>query len=177
MTATLWRLMCDDALLRIPKGTPLVSGGAAWADHLAVYLFLNGHTDHLTLHLPAPAPTKRGFAGTLGTAGCAANHYHRLFSEVIGRSSMLDIMNAIERGAQYTTQPTNAGLCAFKIRNLQVAQDATTAAFAYTWGNGKAPVDGGTAHTWRILKCPKLHIPLAQLEVLGPGTLFQGVEK
>lgn len=163
MDAALWGLMVSDAIYRIPKGASVVSGGAAWADHLAVHLYLCGHAGDLKLHLASPRPIKSAFPGARGTAAQAANYYHQAFSEVIGRSSIGEIAEAIERGAQYTTQPLHSGLYAFKLRNLSVAEDATKGALAYTWGNGSVPKDGGTAHTWRLMKCPKQHIPLSKL--------------
>lgn len=163
-TRHLWLSMLDDAMHRVPLGSHLVSGGAAWADHLAVRLFLTGYASGLDLHLPAEFETAHRFRGERGTAGGAANFYHMAFSAAVGINSVLEIIEAINRGARYTTQATAPGMSAFKTRNRLVAAAATTGALAYTWGDGAAPADGGTLHTWRLISAPKTHVPLAGLQ-------------
>lgn len=162
MTAQLWDAMCDDARARVPQGATLVSGGAAWADHLAVRLFLDGHAGGLILHLPSTFAHCRAFAGGRGSAGSAANYYHGLFKVATGVDGIPEICDAVWRGAQYTTQAPDIGMGAFMIRNMEVAKMADTL-IAYTWGERAAPADGGTAHTWRICKGSKTHVALATL--------------
>lgn len=163
MTADLWRAMCDDARQRVPKGSALVSGGAAWADHLAVRLFLDGHAAALTLHLPSTFASVGAFAGGKGSAGGAANYYHERFKAATGTDGISEICAAIWRGARYTTQLPDIGMCAFMMRNVDVANMATSC-IAYTWAEGSAPADGGTAHTWRAIRGQKTHVPLASLK-------------
>jgi hypothetical protein len=74
----------------------LVSGGAAWADHVAVKLFLNKKVPHLRLYLPClfesgsfingpdPVNAKFNTAGTL-------NYYHQVFQRVTGVNSLSQI--------------------------------------------------------------------------------------
>lgn len=163
VTRDLWNAMVRDAQMRVPRGAPLVSGGAAGADHVAVALFLIGHTASLRLHLPGVFQTCTSFDGGYGTAAGAANYYHGLFSNVIGMSSMTMLVRAIERGAEYTTQPKGPGMGAFMARNALVASDATAGCLAYTWGTGDTPADGGTRHTWDRIKGQRVHVPLGGL--------------
>lgn len=162
MTRDLWARMVADAKHRIAPGATLVSGGAAWADHVAVALFLDGHASGLVLHLPAPLLPSHTFAGSAGSAGSATNYYHSKFSAAIGRSSVEDIATAILFGASFTAHPKEPGMKAFFVRNAMVASEAT-ACIAYTWGEGLEPADGGTNHTWSLIQGRKLHVPLSTL--------------
>ena len=49
-----WNNMLEDAESRVSKNDTLISGGAAFADHIAVKLFLEGKVKGLKLRLPAP---------------------------------------------------------------------------------------------------------------------------
>lgn len=166
MTLSLWEWMVNDATRRVPKGTHLVSGGAAWADHLAVKLYLNGHTDKLTLHLPAPFTTK-WFVGPGGGSASAANYYHERFSQIISIDSLLEIRQALEKGAIATFESYQGGYEGMFARNLKVAQ--ADEMLAYTFGLGRIPADGGTRDTWDHCKGIKTHIPLP----LNPVNLFE----
>lgn len=162
MSAELWTRMVADAKRRIAPGATLVSGGAAWADHVAVALFLGSHAAELILHLPAPLLPNHLFAGAAKSAGATSNFYHSKFSAAIGRSSIEDISTAILFGATYSAAPKAQGMKAFFERNAMVARDAT-ACIAYTWGEGAEPADGGTNHTWSLIQGRKLHVPLSSL--------------
>lgn len=162
MTAPLWVAMVNDATSRIPEGSELVSGGAAWADHLAVELFLLGHAKRLRLHLPAPFATCDAFAGGYGTAGGAANFYHQAFSKATGKKTIREIATACHKGAEFTMQPEAPGMSAFFARNAVVAAEAS-ACFAYTWGEGSEPSDGGTKNTWGQIKGTRVHVSLGAL--------------
>ncbi len=137
----------------------LISGGAAWADHLAVKMFLDGKISRLRLHLP----TQFDMAACRFVEdrrnrydpGVTANRYHRLMSENLGINSLNEIKRAIEWGA--SVKVTHG----FKNRNLEVADEANyVLAFTFGTSNEKADVfnnedaaesglkDGGTAHTW-----------------------------
>lgn len=167
MGASLWAAMCRDVSNRVKPEDIVISGGAAWADHLAVWLFLQKRVAGLVLHLPAPFRDASAFAGEKGSAGSAANFYHKKFSDACGIDSVGQICDAIWQGALYTTQLPNIGMSAFFMRNMQVARDAD-GCFAYTWGPGKAPADGGTKHTWGLLGGSKIHVPLATLPIMLP---------
>lgn len=164
MTKALWEAMCADASGRfLPDvGYHLISGGAAWADHVAVWLFLNGEVDKLTLHLPAPILEGLVFSGPPGSAATAANFYHAKFSKIIGKDSIQQITLARDMGAKITEQPMSEGYGAMFARNNLVAADANMC-LAYTWGEGKVPADGGTKYTWDKITGRKVHVPLGGL--------------
>lgn len=160
MTLALWGWMCKDALERIPKGAHLVSGGAAWADHLAVNLFLNGHASALTLHLPAPLDDSACFVGPHSSAASAANYYHDRFSNVIGLDTRWELLQATQMAQCHGgEEPAAPGYGAMFARNRKVAADATHM-LAYTFADGDVPADGGTKHTWDMFTGTKTHISL-----------------
>lgn len=163
MTLRLWLWMVAHAKGSIPKNSHLISGGAAWADHLAVQLFLDGHVSRLTLHLPAPMTDK--FHGPYKSAASAANYYHQTFSERIGVDTLNQIVLASEMpGCTGSVQPEQAGYGGMFARNGKVAADAN-AMLAYTFGLDKQPADGGggTLDTWNKCACDpakKMHVTL-----------------
>jgi len=121
-----------------------VSGGAAWADHVAVSLYLKHQIlkkFDLSLHLPAKL-TITGFMQGFDKydAGKTSNYYHELFSKKIGIDSIQELNCA-------------AGLCCnttigtdFKSRNTLVANEADIL-LAFTFGEGSELKDGGTKDT------------------------------
>lgn len=121
----------------------LVSGGAALSDHVAVRLFLDGHVNKLTLHLPVPW-IGHGFkeTGSKMDTGRTSNWYHTLFSQVCGIDSLAEIQQAIEQGA---TIKSGAG--GFKERNTDIANEADVL-LAFTFSGKETPNDGGTGDTW-----------------------------
>lgn len=161
MNKELWLAMVADVVRRIPRGSHVVSGGAAWADHLAVELFLTGHAHELTLHLPAPIKDLQ-FVGPYKSAASAANYYHKLFSEVIGRNSIAEIVTAAAHEHCYGTIEAEApGYGAMFARNAKVAQQEYL--LAYTFGEGFQPTDGGTVDTWNKCTGERYHVPLSTL--------------
>lgn len=153
----------------------LVSGGAAWADHLAVRAYLDEEAEQLRLFLPARLAQGR-FAGPPADAARTANHYHDEFSRIVGIDTLAQIDEAVRRGAVVSF---HAG---FKTRNLEVAA-AASQVLAFTFGAGREPAavveadeafgsafdaglkDGGTAHTWAQAwrAEAKLHVDLGWL--------------
>lgn len=121
----------------------LVSGGAAWADHVAVLVFLQDPTKYkLTLHVPAAFEGDRykdvgGFGAS--NPGGTANYYHGKFSKAVGRDTIREIAEAIKLGA---TVIVGKG---FFDRNKLVAKSG--AILAFTFGDKEWVKDGGTAHT------------------------------
>lgn len=141
-------------------GVVLVSGGAAWADHLAVSLWLEGVVGGLELYFPAPwRASPPGFVGaSRSDAGNVANWYHQSFSARMGRNTLAGLQRAIDSGAVVTV---NRG--GFKARNAQVAA-RSEALLAYTFSTTGAPDDGGTAHTWHLAtKAERIHVDIASL--------------
>lgn len=158
MCKQLWDFMVADAKARIPKDSHVVSGGAAWADHIAVQLLLDGHATELTLHLPAPFNGE--FMGpAYGSSASAANYYHVLFSRAIG----VDTLKQIETIASWDNvhgdvEPAMHGYSGMINRNSKVAK--ADFMFAYTFGKGTQPADGGTLDTWNKCKGIKTHVTL-----------------
>jgi len=106
----------------IESVTTLVSGGAAWADHVAV-------------HLSGDFPTKLFIPAS--PKDCeTARYYHAKFSRVIGRDSFIEVLDF----------PHKEFRGSFKERNTHVA-DAADVFIAMTFGAGPKVKDGGTADT------------------------------
>ena len=146
----------------------LVSGGAAWADHVAVCLYLRGRPlvprpYDLMLHFPAEYLGNEckfeEFPGSKTSPGNVANYYHSLFSRKLGRKSLFDIRSALFFGAKCTVSPGG-----FFERNLLVGDCDVLLAFTFSTGN--EPQHGtGTHHTWKHSKATTMiHISLQHLE-------------
>lgn len=174
LTTAHFEWMVDSALKTLvsfgldPSETHLISGGAAWADHVAVELFLRKKVAGLTLYAPC-AFAEASFVDT-GSAdwrtnpGKTSNYYHRLFSEKIGRNSLTEIATACARGAVLDTSGTG-----FHSRNSAIAARATHM-IAFTWSEEGKPTDGGTLDTWK--KCAlagefKVHVSLKEVSLFS----------
>ena len=167
----------------LPSGrVRLVSGGAAWADHVAVQLFLSDpNVFDLELHLPAPFEAAEGkfrdFQDARGNSirdwrtnpGGTSNYYHRAFSAKLGRNSLLDLASAIKQGAQVVVGD------GFQDRNSGVAQ--ADAAIALTFGKASRLKDGGTSGTMgeflALGRGQSWHIDLNNWEVFSPARVDQ----
>lgn len=171
LTAALYRKMMDRAVLLIKdfgggKPVQLSSGGAAWADHVAVSLFLADRTSYpfLTLHLPCRLTIQNSTHMFVDTGvgdfrvnpGRSANRYHKHFSNITSRDSIGDIFHATDQGAK--TEIHNE----FFERNTRVAK--CDFLIAFTWATGDRPVDGGTEDTWSKCHARKVHVPMGELE-------------
>lgn len=188
MTRALYDAMVSEAAEAVKSWGVVVavSGGAAFADHVAVRLFLDGVVKRLVLHLPAdfdgrafvPNPSVRF------NPGQTCNSYHREFSRRCGLDSLSEIAEASRSGAVLAVTP------GFHMRNSQVAADCTHL-LAFTFGRSVSGVDrqegryrdflpaepgftdpkaaglrdGGTAHTWGQAWKPviKRHVHLGLL--------------
>lgn len=167
LNARVFQAMLVDAKERVEtlaeeyrEDVALVSGGAAVADHIAVRLFLDKAVEKLYLFLPAP------FNGDLKQFDCAfeagrtSHYYHQKMKRWYHpRSSNRELAQAIV--AEGCSVATN--LKGFKARNLQVAKNADVV-LAYTFGEGEAPKDGGTFHTWsNATHAERIHVPIGTL--------------
>ena len=158
MNEDLFQKMCYSSLSHI-KGNELVSGGAAWGDHVAVALFL-GFPERFSLVLHLPCPFEGGQYKDNGSydwrvnPGRTSNSYHRAFSKAANRDSLEDIQRAIALRAKVIVYD------GFHKRNDIVAESPNMIAF--TWGLDQ-PEDGGTKYTWDKCKTSKVHISLARL--------------
>lgn len=135
--------VANETIIRI-KPDYLVSGGAAWSDHLAVKLYIDYyHLFGLKLFLPVK------FDGQFNeqeltipfNCGRVLNHYHRDFGKVIGLDTLAQIDQVIESGI---IPETGKG---FHGRNTQIAE-ASHDILAFTFGEGERLKDGGTKDTW-----------------------------
>jgi hypothetical protein len=160
------RKRLDELLHCVPVAErDLQSGGAAWADHLAVDVFNDKQAASLTLHFPAPFLRDTSLSGPAFAptdAGRTANHYHQEFTaKFLGNStfpwnSLFDIDWALDEGAKHTVSDGSHA------RNFLVGQCDWRIAF--TFGEGAVPKDGGTKHCWDHSLAPKkTHIPLGSL--------------
>ena len=148
---------CLSLLSDIPKEERfLISGSAAISDHLAISLFLSNNAHCLTLYLPALWDDRQHiFYGNKDAN--TANYYHKLFSEKMGGNTLLGIQRAIDKGA--TIHQIQEG---FLARNIFVGHTDKLIAFGFE--NGSAPLNGGTAHTWRNSPCnDKIYVNISEL--------------
>jgi len=143
-----------------PKDVVLVSGGAPWADHVAVSLFLDGKVSGLRLHLPGKLETgPKGpyitpLSDTTARDCVTFTSYHHRFKEVTGLDGLAQIQQAIDQGASVDMYPGY-----FK-RNRAVAADCTALVALHT--KRKHPSQqssGGTVYTFKRARVPKLYIP------------------
>lgn len=142
-----------------PEHVTAVSGGAAWANHIAVSLYLGDKVHNLTLYFPATFEfMAEGGPQFIGDKTAdTVNYYHRLFSQKMGGPTRVGITKALDKGARAVT------VLGFKARNLMVADCDLMVAF--TWGEGSEPKPGGTHHTWSHSAAPvKIHVPLKELQ-------------
>uniref|UniRef100_A0A1X7UQN9 Uncharacterized protein n=1 Tax=Amphimedon queenslandica TaxID=400682 RepID=A0A1X7UQN9_AMPQE len=158
----------------------LVSRGAAWADHIAVSLYLLEEVNGLILHFPTKFITKNekphffdtGEKNWKTNPGRTANLYHEAFSNEIKDNSLQQIYSAIAIGAKYREHK------GFHERNSFVAKSDYLIAF--TWSYKEEPKKGtGTYDIWK--KCSKgtrkIHVLLkslvdspAAMEPMEPST-------
>lgn len=125
LTIDHWNEMVKVAeeIAKFEKATDLVSGGAAWADHVAVQLYFNKDIP-LKLFLPANEDDLM-----------TAQNYHAHFSMAIGRNTWKEVM-----GLKYESYGR------FKDRNSKVAKFGNVF-LAMTFGDGAVVKDGGTKDT------------------------------
>lgn len=148
--------MCECAKLLIQQFNEsnyrvdtLVSGGAAWADHVAVKLYLQKMLPHLKLFLPCPydadaqrydeTPLTPKEATRGYSTGKIANDLHRRFTKKVGFDSLGEIFLAIKSGAEIVVGK------GFYARNALVAQSDVI--LAMTFGDKNWVKEGGTSHT------------------------------
>jgi len=158
----LWCAMWEDARRRFVSNVELVSGGAAWADHIAVSLFLaDPEQFKLRLYLPSVfAQHTYRFVGPASSSAAAANYYHERFTQQTGIDGRREIATAMTMpGCTVEMEPSAEGYGGMFARNSKVAL-ASDACLAYTWGQGKEPADGGTKDTWDKITGRKVHVPL-----------------
>jgi hypothetical protein len=147
-----------------PSEVVLVSGGAAWADHVAIRLFFDGNFGGLTLHYPCEWDCKNTQFHETGTSswrtnpGRSANRYHGQFTEKIGVSSLLELKHAHAHGAIVQVHD------GFHARNAAIAKAEYLIAF--TWASSPNTITGGTKHTWNLSSShTKIHVSLPTFKI------------
>ena len=147
LNETVYQKMYDTTLEVLSNydidNTVLVSGGAAWADHLVVKYKLEHNEHPIELHLPAEFDVDNsGFIENKdGDAGSTANYYHLRFSERCNIDSLLELSIAIQL-INTLCIDTYKG---FFARNLEVSK--SNVVIALTYGDKDRVKDGGTFHT------------------------------
>ena len=143
----------------------LVSGGAAWSDHVAVDLCLQHKFPGLELHLPCawvggqrPQHQDNGVSSWISNPGRLANRCHASFSAAVKHNTLQDIEQAVLAGAVVQEHK------GFHARNEIVARSPYLVAFS--WAENEGALTGGTRHTWNKCRGTKVHVPLSSLEVV-----------
>jgi hypothetical protein len=143
----------------------LVSGGAAWADHIAVSLFLDRFMHcSLELHLPCPfdltvpAYQDDGSRDFRKNPGGTSNYYHRQFSQKMGGNTLTGLRKAI--------RSANCEIIigkGFHDRNSGIAKVDCMLCFHFA-GRGATKPKGGSLDTWNKSKAyEKVYVPLESL--------------
>jgi hypothetical protein len=126
--------------------THLVSGGAAFIDHVAVKLFLKKKAPHLRLFLPCEWDNgsfkDNGTDDWKSNPGRTANRLHKAFQTRTQINSLSEIQIVKNKGAELISVAKG-----FYARNALVAKSDFL--LAMTFGNGHEVKEGGTAHTVR----------------------------
>jgi len=143
--------------------TELVSGGAAWSDHVAVCVFnsMKNEGKEVSLTIALPCKYENGkFYDTKEfnwrtNPGGTANYYHKLMCDrTNGEYHVGQIQDAINNGAKVIIGK------GFMDRNSVIAEKADELV-AFTFGVGEIPKDGGTKNTWDKFDGPKKHYQLS----------------
>ncbi len=131
--------------------THLVSGGAAYMDHIAVKLFLEHIVPHLRLFLPDLWENGSyhftSDKDPYNNPGGIANYYHELFRRKTGINSLSDIQIAQAEGAELIDRNKYGNILGFYARNALVAKSDFI--LACTFGQEHMLKDDGTADTVR----------------------------
>lgn len=150
-----------------PSQVRLVSGGAAWSDHIAVELFLKHEYAQLELNLPCrwqeksddglgPCYVDNGQYSWKTNPGHMSNHYHQECSKSLGYSTLQEIQDAMDKGAMTHVY---AG---FHARNRKIARAKYMVAFS--WASEPSCLSGGTKYTWNASRAlHRHHVSLAYL--------------
>eukprot|EP01132_Coremiostelium_polycephalum_P008527 gene8527-10482_t len=155
----------------------LVSGGAAWADHVAIESYFRHPETELLIYLPCELVEIKNSTSSndnnnnnnikkyqyydsleknfVKNPGRTSNKYHSEFSKTMNRDTMTEIMKAKEIGAVL-----NSDYHGYHARNTMVAKSDYILAF--TLAPGDSPLSpSGTSDTWKKAKTlNKKHIPL-----------------
>lgn len=163
-----------------PAECTLVSGGAPWADHVAVELFLEGKVAGLELYLPGQLydrdDTTAGIRPVESSARKDASvlvGYHRSFAEKTGIKGLDRIREAERKGAVIMSAD------GFFARNDMIAANCDAMIALHT--NETHPNKqkrGGTKYTFKKAAVPKIYVPItATARTVKALTNFTAEEK
>lgn len=130
-----------------PENIILVSGGSAWADHIAIQLYLTKKFAGLELYLPSEFdPKKKRFKNT--HEGRRLNFLHEQCQDKTG----MPILNEITRVVSSAKASSNSRVKiiikrGFIQRNTLISKN-NDHLVAFTFSSSDEPNGGGTADTW-----------------------------
>ena len=131
----------ENVLHRKPSDIILVSGGSAWADHIAVLLYLKGEFSGIELYLPSRFdPKQKKYINT--HEGRTLNQLHTECQEKTGLNVFEDLTKTVSRKAVKVTIKRR-----FLARNTLIAKNCDHL-IAFTF-NPDSPIKGGTFDTWK----------------------------
>ena len=157
-------------MVQVGPVSHLVSGGAAFADHLAVGFFLRDLVPGLSLHLPAfySRSARQYVEPYAKSSGSISNYWHREFSRKCGGNSLNSISEALSKqGASHKTY------MGFDLRNTGIAEEAD-AIVAFTFGVNASVKHGGSWDTMKqamARSIPTFHVTLKTMEIFRPAVL------
>jgi hypothetical protein len=140
----------------------IISGGAAFSDHVAVDIFLKYSEKglNLTLEMPCEWGKTRYIDNKpkdwKKNPGNISNYYHSVFGKATGKKPLDEIQQAIEKGAKITISK------GFFDRNCSIAHSEYVIAFTFSESE---PSSGGTGFTWSKFKDStiKKHVCISSL--------------
>jgi len=164
-----------------PRALLVYSGGAAWADHLAVTLVKRGGVppENLTLFIPTDLEDGGYVAHDVSNVyqkktADTCNYYHKMFSKKVGIDSIEELNAVRKQGAIFDTSSVG-----FHARNAMVAKSLQLDGHVLAFTTGLPGYDqsdwtirsfepginavdaglkdGGTAHCWNLVKGFKHH--------------------
>jgi hypothetical protein len=147
------KIYIEEVLNTTCNNVILVSGGSAWADHVAICLYNENNFNGLELYLPTDfnLETKK-YCNT--HCGCILNDLHAKFTQKTNMNSLKQIAN-IHKNPNVKINI----LKGFFSRNTAIAKSCDHLV-AFTF-HTKNPTKGGTADTWKKFKSQnKLHLDL-----------------
>lgn len=195
LTKERWQGMNDilDMLIEKLKPTGLVSGGAAWADHLVVSRAMRWH-DHsktwwhapVRLYLPCHFNhLDRAFEGK--AIANTANRFHERFStKIYGSPTITRDQLGIILGQEESNRELRSKIFldvqanpdterGFRASNALVARDSK-ALIAFTFGHKGVLKDGGTSHTTKLWLAQNpsgqsYHVDLNTMYLFSPASV------
>jgi len=139
------RCYIENVLETEPKNIILVSGGSAWADHVAVQLYLTWEFAGLELYLPSKFDIKqKKYVNT--HEGRTLNALHQECKDKTGVDVLDELMRAIN-GKDRAKVTIQRG---FLQRNTLIAKNSDHL-IAFTF-SPDTPTEGGTFDTWKKTK-------------------------